>query len=124
MEDEIRWKVTDPLGNEIVLYEDTFTEHIIGHHADKDAEVRRLIERQVKFVLRNPYFVIKDQQFENRVKYLGLVSVPQEKKKIKTVGIIVEVEKDPFKIITWYARRVMDELIIDGGMIYAASDSE
>ena len=44
MEDEIRWKVTDPLGNEIVLYKDTFTEHIVGHHADKDALARLAIE--------------------------------------------------------------------------------
>ena len=122
MEDEIRWKVTDPLGNEIVLYEDTFTEHIIGHHADKDAEVRRLIERQVKFVLRNPYFVIKDQKFDDRWKYLGLVSVPQEELKIKTVGIIVDIVK-PINIVTWYARRAIDEIVIDGGMIYAASES-
>ena len=124
MGDEIRWKVTDPLGNEIVLYEDTFTEHIVGHHADKDAEVLRKIEGQVKFVLRHPSFVIKDQRFTNRWKYLGLVSIKQEDKKITTVGIIVEVEKNPLKIVTWYARRVMDEKVIDGGMIYDASECE
>ncbi|MBR1728290.1 MAG: hypothetical protein IJ728_02060 [Selenomonadaceae bacterium] len=120
-DDEIRWKVTDPLGNEIVLYKDTFVEHIIGDHANKDAEVRRLIEDQVKFVLQSPYFIIKDQKNPNRWKYLGLVEVPQEDQKIKTVGIIIEIEKEPFNIITWYARRVMDELVINGGMIYAAN---
>ena len=123
MDDEIRWKVTDPLGNEIVLYKDIFTEHIMGDHASKDAEVRRLIEDQVKFVLQSPYFIIRDKNFNDRWKYLGLVEVPQEEKKIKTVGIIVEVEKNPFNIVTWYARRVMDELVIDGGMIYNASTS-
>ena len=121
MEDDIRWKVTDPLGNEIVLYKDTFTEHIMGHHADKDAEVRKLIENQVKFVLKSLDFIIKDQKYDNRWKYLGLAAVPQENHKIKTVGIIVEVQKSPFMIVTWYARRVMDELVIDGGMIYNAS---
>lgn len=123
MENEIRWRVTDPLGNDIVLYKDTFVEHIMGHHADKDAEVRMLIEDQVKFVLESPYFIIRDQKNTNRWKYLGLVEVPQENRKLKTVGIIVEVEKDPFNIVTWYARRVMDELVIDGGMIYNASSS-
>ncbi len=121
MEDEIRWKVTDPLGNEIVLKQSIFVRHIMGDHSNKDAEVRSLIEDQVKFVLQYPYFIIKDREFNDRWKYLGLVEIPQENHKIKTVGIIIEVEKNPFNIITWYARRVMDELVIDGGMIYNAS---
>ena len=43
MEDEIRWRVTDPLGNEIVLYEQRLSVHIRREHDVKDAENREAI---------------------------------------------------------------------------------
>ena len=123
MEDEIRWKVTDPLGNEIVLRNITFIRHIVGDHADKDAAIRMSIENQVKYTLSNPRFIIKDRQHADRWKYMDLALVPlSDTKKLKSVGIIVEVETKPFKIVTWYARRVVDEPVGDGGMIYDASE--
>ena len=117
-DDEIRWKVTDPLGNEIVLYKDTFEEHIIGDHAEKDAIVRASIEEDVKFTLQNPRYIIEDLKHPGRWKYLDVVAIPIGEHKIKTVGIIVEVQKTPFMIVTWYARRVMDEPYTNEGMIY------
>ena len=124
MEDEIRWKVTDPLGNEIILKEKTFVRHILGDHADKDALVRASIEEDVKYALEKPRFVIKDQKNPGRWKYLNLVLVTVDERKLKPLGIIVEVTTKPFMVVTWYARRVMDESVGDGGMIYDASTSE
>ena len=71
--DTVRWKVADPLGNEIHLTEENVQFHIIGKHDSKDAEVRAKIEPQARFAVENPRFVIRDIQSPGRVKYLNLL---------------------------------------------------
>ena len=120
-ENEIRWKVTDPLGNEIVLREIDMNDHIISDHADKDAAIRVAIEDEVKYTLQHPRFILKDKKFVNRWRYFDLAAVPfGEDQKLKGVGIIVEVEIRPFRVVTWYARRLIDEPYKDEELIYDA----
>ena len=109
MEDKIRWKVTDPLGNEVVLYELTFVKHVRADHATKDAENRAAIEEQVKYTIKSPRFIIKDK-IDGRIKYLDLVDVPEINiKRYRTLAIIVDTNINPNKIITWFARRAINE---------------
>lgn len=120
-ENQIRWSVIDPLGNEIVLKESVFIDHVLGEHKTKDADIRASLEEQVKIILQSPRFIIKDRNFPNRRKYLDLVAVTVSgTNKVKTVGIIVEVEVEPFVVVTWYARRVMDEPFTNEELIYHA----
>ena len=58
--DNIKWKVLDPLGNEIYLTEESFQTHIIKDHKDADAVIRMGLEGQVRFSVQNPCFILKD----------------------------------------------------------------
>ncbi|MBR1397753.1 MAG: hypothetical protein IJ563_09515 [Selenomonadaceae bacterium] len=118
MDDEIRWKVTDPLGNEIVLYEKNFADHIKGDHSSKDAEARASIEEQAKFSIQSPRFIIKNA-IKGRRKYLDLVDVPQDSiKKYRTLTIVVDFNVRPCEVITWFARRSMNFEGTDEELIY------
>lgn len=118
MEDEIRWKVTDPLGNEIVLYEKNFVDHIRGDHTSKDAENRAAIEKQAKFSIQSPRFIIKND-IEGRVKYLDLVDVPQGAiKKYRVLTIVVDFNLNPYEVKTWFAQRSINFQGTDEELIY------
>ena len=74
MEEKIRWRVTDPLGNDIILREQTFTEHIQVDHQLRDSANRAAVEAQVKYAVQYPSFIIKNG-IEGRFKYLDLVDI-------------------------------------------------
>ena len=120
-ENAIRWSVIDPLDNEIVLRSLTFNRHIKGDHDDKDAVIRVAIEDEIKYTLQHPRFILKDKKFLDRWRYFDLAVVPfGVDRKMKGVGIIVEVETSPFQVVTWYSRRVIDEPFKDEELIYDA----
>ena len=119
-EASVRWSVTDPLGNKIVLKDKTFEKHIKDDHALKDAVNRAAIEEQVKYTLTSPRFIVKTP-LEGRVKYLDLVAVPEDNIiKIKTLAIVVENNKCPFEVVTWMPRRSINEGFKKGEEIYDA----
>ena len=119
-ETSVRWAVTDPLGNEIVLKSKTFEKHIKDDHESKDAANRAAIEEQVKYTLSSPRFIIKTP-LEGRIKCLDLVDVPDvEEMKIKTLAIVVENTKRPFEVVTWMPRRSINEGFKKGEEIYDA----
>ena len=68
--ENIRWKVTDPLGNEIYLSDESFQTHIIKDHQNADATIRTELEEQVKLLLKNPSFIVKHEDNEERRIYL------------------------------------------------------
>ncbi|MBQ7454586.1 MAG: hypothetical protein IJS69_06025 [Selenomonadaceae bacterium] len=118
--DDIRWKVTDPFGNEIFLAEDNFRYHIIGQHDSKDAKVRAEIEPQAKFSIEHPRFVIRDIQSPERVKYLSLTDIQDEETiYIRTIAVVVE--KDV--VVTWFARRTINDVLKEGDIIYDARNN-
>ena len=113
--DNVRWKVADPLGNEIYLTEENFQFHIIGKHDSKDAEVRAKIEPQARFAVENPRFIIRDIQSPKRVKYLNLADIQDDMKvSIRTVAVVVENDE----VITWFARRTINDVLDKGDVIY------
>lgn len=113
---DIRWKVTDPLGNGVFLGAENFRDHIIGRHADKDAEMRAKIEPQAKFAVEHPRFVIRDVQHDSgRIKYLSLASVlVGDKIHIRTIAVIVEGNE----IVTWFARRTISDVVDEKEVLY------
>ena len=96
---EIRWKVTDPLGNEVFLGEENFRFHIVGLHDSKDAQVRAQIEPQAKFAVEHPRFIVCDDMIH-----------------IRQLFIVTEAYG---KVVTWFAKRSVNVKIPqDGGIIY------
>lgn len=115
--DDIRWKVTDPLGNEIFLAEDNFRYHIIGTHLEKDAQAREKLEEQVKYCLHHPRFIVKDNTNEARRVYLDLADVLTEGLiNIRPLFVVVEESNE---VVTWFAKRTINIRMQDkGGIIY------
>ena len=117
MEEKIRWRVTDPLGNDIILKEQTYTEHIQGDHQVRDSANRAAVEAQAKFTLTSPRFIIKNHQ-EGRRKYLDLVDMPEgENFNNRTLTVIVDGDNE---VVTWIPKRSINDSVRteEGGMIY------
>ena len=114
---EIRWKVTDPLGNEVFLGEENFCYHIVGQHDSKDADVRKSLEDRVKYSLENPRFIVKAPNFEGRRVYLDLVDIfNADSTSIRPIFIVVEANNE---VVTWFAKRTVNVNIEEiGGVIY------
>lgn len=115
--DKIRWKVSDPLGNEICLTEENFKYHITGTHDDKDAQTRERIEEQVKYSLQNPRFVVRDKDSETRRVYIDFVDILNDDIiSIRPLFIVVEKSNE---IVTWFAKRTVKINIQEnGGVLY------
>ena len=113
---EIRWKVTDPLGNEVFLGEENFRFHIVGLHDSKDAQVRAQIEPQAKFAVEHPRFIVRDVKFSGRVKYLSLTEIADaETIYIRAISVVVE---ESGEVVTWFARRTINDALQEGDVIY------
>ena len=100
---DVRWKVIDPLGNEICLSEKNFFNNAASN----------AIESRVKFAVEKPRFIVEDNSSEVRRSYLNLVDVIQEKLIIIRAIEVVVVDG---KILTWFIRRSISD-ISDGKKI-------
>ena len=117
-EPSVRWSVTDPLGNEITLYDFTFVNHIISDHDSKDAANRAAIEEQARFSIAVPRFIIKDRKYVGRLKYLDLVDVPEiDEDKIRSFTVIVDENN---AVVTWIPKRSLNEGVTKEEKIYDA----
>ena len=115
--ENIRWKVTDPLGKELQLSEKNFRYHVTGMHEEKDAQIREQLEEQVKYALKQPRFIIKDKNIETRKVYLDLVNV-QNSETISIRPLCVVVEENG-EIVTWFATRTINiKIQTEGEIIY------
>ena len=113
----IRWEVTDPLGNEIYLTEESFQTHIIKDHEDADSTVRTELEEQVKRLLQNPCLVMKAQDGSGRRIYLdwGFIT----RKDIIQIRPLFVVTEAYGKVVTWFAKRTGKiNVKKDGGILY------
>lgn len=116
--DNVRWQVVDPLGNEIYLTEENFIFHIIGQHDSKDAKVRSEIEPQARFAVEHPRFIISDIQSPGRVKYLSLTKIKDDTKVyIRIIAVVVDTDSE---VVTWFARRTINDILEEGDVIYDA----
>ena len=113
---EIRWKVVDPLGNEIYLTEENFQYHIIGKHTSKDAVTREQLEKQVKNALQQPRFIVKDKNDATRKVYLDLCDVDNNTL-ISIRPLCVAVEENG-EVVTWFATRAVNIKLKSKGEIF------
>lgn len=120
---DIRWKVTDPLGNEVFLGEENFRFHIVGLHDSKDAQVRAQLEPQAKFAVEHPRFMVRDVQHDSgRVKYMSLADIADDETIcIRTISVVVEQSGE---VVTWFARRTINDNLTEGDVIYDARNND
>ena len=114
---DIRWKVTDPLGNEVYLTEDSFQTHVINDHQNADAVVRMSLEENVKYSLQNPRFIVKAEIVEGRRVYLDLADVIRDDMiHVRPLFIVTEADG---KVVTWFAKRSVNiKVFTEGGILY------
>lgn len=115
--DNVRWKVIDPLGNEVYLTEESFQTHIIKDHKDADAIIRMELEEQVKISIQNPCFILKDKDIEGRRIYLdwGII-LREDKIYIRPLFVVTE---SYGKVVTWFSKRFVNiNVQKDEGIIY------
>ena len=122
MEENIRWKVTDPLGNEVILKESTFQEHILGDHQMEDAECRKIAEVQAKAVIQNPQLIIKDEEDKNRHIFYKIILMPYDglKKRLMALRVVVDTDRTPHAIATWVIQSKLKYKLIEEWIIYAS----
>ena len=115
--DNVRWKVIDPLGNEIYLGEENFRYHVTGMHDEKDALTREQLEEKVKYTLQQPCFIVKDKNIATRKVYLNLVDVQNDESiSLRPLCVIVE---ENGEVVTWFATRTINiKVQSDRGIIY------
>ena len=114
---DIRWKVTDPLGNEVYLTEDSFQTHVINDRQNADAVVRMSLEENVKYSLQNPRFIVKAEIVEGRRVYLDLADVIRDDMiHVRPLFIVTEADG---KVVTWFAKRSVNiKVFTEGGILY------
>ena len=116
----VRWKVVDPRGIEIVMYDEIFNVHLIGEHNSKDASFRGAIEPSLKKTLQHPTLILKDPDFKNRSHYYraDLVGLGNFPKKVKTVKVVVEDNDGKFDVVTWGAQNRLQGEFYEEDIIY------
>lgn len=121
-EDKIRWSVIDPLGNEIILKESTFQEHIRKDHKFSDAEYRQKAESKAKECIENPQLIIKNEDKLNRHVYYKIVNIPCDdfRESLKIMKIIVDTDRNPNQIVTWILQSKLKDIIGEGWIKYAS----
>ena len=122
MEENIRWKVTDPLGNEVILKESTFSEHILGDHQMTDAEYRKMAEIQAKAIIQNPQLIIEDKEDKNRHIFYKIILMPfdDSKKKLTALKVVVDTDRTPHAVATWVIQSKLKYKLMEEWIIYAS----
>lgn len=118
-EQKVRWTVTNPFDHEVILKEDTLNYHIAGDHSESDAAKRKEAENQVKDVVRQPHFIVKDSSRDNRYKYMDLIPVPfNDEIKIRYVTVIIDTEKSPHEVVTWIPQSKLKDTAKNEEVVY------
>lgn len=109
----MRWEVTDPLGNKILLKNSTYSEHILASHSSKDANYRSQIEKESRQTIENPTLIVFDG---TRNLYYRTIGIIDEVLKIRTLKVVVETDRTPQEMVTWTILRKGDN--VKGVIIY------
>ena len=112
----IRWKVKNPLNQDVFLKESTYEKHIVADHEETDANFRVQLERQVKLTVIDPDYITVERE---RFSYHRLVTAPYSEGsiKLKTMKVIVE-SSEPREIVTWIAQSKNKDVILTEAVIY------
>lgn len=121
-EDKIRWSVTDPLGNEVILKESTFQEHIRKDHKFSDSEYRQKAELKASETIKNPQMIIVNKEKSNRHVYYKIVTMPcdEDRESLKIMKIVVDTDRKPNQIVTWILQSKLKDTIKEGWLEYAS----
>ena len=108
---EVRWEVTDPLGNKVSLKTSTYTEHILGDHEDKDKAYRKMLEPLAKQTLISPRHIVRDGE---RLLYYDLITAEKNPLKLRILKVVADTGGE---VVTWTTLRKGDS-IIKGEVVY------
>ena len=118
----VRWKVIDPRGIKIVMYDEKFVDHVVGDHGEKDAKIRQSVEGNAKRTLQDPHFIMRDPSFQSRFQYLrlDLIGVEGRMKKIKPIKVVIEQDEDSdgWKVVTWGAQNRLQGQFTKEDIVY------
>ena len=118
----VRWKVIDPRGIEITLYDKTFIIHVRAEHNDRDSAFRAAIEPNVKKTLEHPTLILPDPDIKNRFQYYraDLVGLEDQLKKVKTVKVVIEPDSETsaWKVVTWGAQNRLQGVFRKEDIVY------
>lgn len=114
---KIRWEVTNPLGERVVLKQSTYEKHIVNDHSPRDAMYRQKIELQAQKAIINPQLIIAKEQ---RHEYHKIVRVPHTDNvdKIKHINVIVDADRTPNEVVTFIVSSSLRGTVEAGAIIY------
>mgnify|MGYP003518942661 FL=1 len=127
---DIMFFLSDPLDNQIILWENTFKYHILGEdgsHEDRSYFLKPDNMERIKKVIQAPQLIISDKINNNRLNYIGLSLIQFETKRcMKRIDIITEPSKkkeNTFEICTIMVKSSASIAISEGRkVIYDAHD--
>lgn len=127
-DDKIRFRTTDPKNREIIMKEQTWTEHIAPRHNETD-------EIKIQKNIENPSLIVRNMKRndngeliidEKREDYIGLInySTADGKQSLKIIKTIVEIVDDENGfVVTNYILRNLKEIKTEGGIVYDSKES-
>ncbi len=114
---EIRWKVEDPQGRQVILKVTTYEEHVIGDHETRDAKVREETEHNAKQTIISPNIIIEDDASRHLYYNAIVISENERPQKVKLLKVVVDSDRNPNEVVTWLSLR-KGEKIEGGAIIY------
>lgn len=113
-----KFRVTDPIGNEVVLKTSTFDDHIIGSHSSGDSDIREKVLYFVPDVIENPDYIYTNEESSGRNRYISLVSA-EFMTHISALVVITDTDRTPHEVVTYNIKRKLNqEKIGKGRLIY------
>lgn len=104
----IAWSVNSPLGNEVILKQSTFDNHIEGEEKRSEKEVANLqsVAKDVKRIVEKPRFIYCDANYDEnkRCRYLDTVFM-ETSSAIRSLVVIVDTDRTPNEVVTWTIKR-------------------
>lgn len=125
-EREVRWREIDPLNRTVELKNETYVEHIIGDHAEDDAETRNMLEKSARRTVKDPVYIILDpKKPATRYNYYSLVRFKKEDDyRIHPFKVVVEEKEDVFEVVTYVTERKVSQDTANSTVIYSKEDDE
>jgi len=129
-DDSIMLKTNDPLGNNIILWENTFQYHILGEPDSSDSrhflDTSRNIQR-IETAINIPNYILEDKKYEDRLEYIALTDIiTNGENRLKNLSIITEKSdsvENSFEIITVIPKSRVSVSLNDRRVVYNVNDN-
>lgn len=114
----VRWRVEDPQGRQVILKQSTYENHIIGDHELQDARIRIEAEPSAKQTVISPALIIEDDTQRRLYYNVVIICDAEQRRKIKTLKVVVETDRSPNEVITWVILRKGESVGENEAIVY------